>query len=84
MENDLFLIIFSQLDSFLRIFGKVKELLILELHEMIKALHPVACPMNFNLICDRGQQGRTLKPIKNDHLLVVLAFWVFCPSFQPG
>ena len=83
MKNDLFKIIFSQLGSFLRIFGKVMELLILELHEMIKVLHPVACPMNVNLICDRGQQGRTLKPIKND-LLVVLAFWVFCPSFQPG
>lgn len=77
MENDLFLIIFRQLGSFLRIFGKAKELLILELHEVIKVLHAVACPMNFNLICDRGQQGRTLKPIKNDHLLVVLAFWVF-------
>ena len=77
MENDLFLIIFRQLGSFLRIFGKTKELLILELHEVIKVLHAVACPMNFNLICDRGQQGRTLKPIKNDHLLVVLAFWVF-------
>ena len=77
MENDLFLIIFRQLGSFLRIFGKAKELLILELHEVIKVLHAVACPMNFNLICDRGQQGRTLKPIQNDHLLVVLAFWVF-------
>ena len=77
MENDLFLIIFRQLGSFLRIYGKAKELLILELHEVIKVLHAVACPMNFNLICDRGQQGRTLKPIKNDHLLVVLAFWVF-------
>ena len=77
MENDLFKIIFRQLGSFLRIFGKVKELLVLELHEMIKVLHAVAWPMNFNLICDRGQQGRTLKPIKNHHLLVVLAFWVF-------
>ena len=77
MENDLFLIIFRQLGSFLRIFGKGKELLILELHEMIKVLHAVVCPMDFNLICDRGQQGRTLKPVKNHHLLVVLAFWVF-------
>ena len=24
----------------------------LKLHEMIRVLHLVACPMNFNLLCD--------------------------------
>ena len=64
MENDLFKIIFRQLGSFLRIFGKVKELLVLELYEMIKVLHAVACPMNFNLIVvSKEEHSNLLKMI---------------------
>ena len=28
---------------------------------MIRVPHVVACPMDFNLLCDRGQQGGVLK-----------------------
>ena len=33
----------------------------LELHEMIRVLHVVALPMDFNLLCDLGQQLGVLK-----------------------
>ena len=36
----------------------------------------VPSSMNFNLLCDRGQQGGVLKPIKNDHFQVFLVVWV--------
>ena len=39
--------ILSRLGSFPQIFGEVKEWLILELCEMIKVPHIVACPMVF-------------------------------------
>ena len=35
----------------------------LKLHEMIRVLHLVACPMNFNLLCDLGQQLGGLKTL---------------------
>ena len=39
-------------------FWVVKECLILELLEMIRVLlHVVACPMDFNLFCDRRKQA---------------------------
>ena len=39
--------IFSRLGSFRQIFGQVKKWLTLELCEMIKVPHIVACPMVF-------------------------------------
>ena len=38
---------FSWLDPFPHVFGKVKELLILELHEMVKVPHAVAYQLDF-------------------------------------
>ena len=43
---------------------------------MIRVPHVVACPMNFNLLCDQGQQGGVFKVMKNDHFLVFLAVLV--------
>ena len=57
MKNDLFFSIFGCFGPFPQVFGQVKEQLLLELHEMIRVSHAVACPMGFNLFCDRGQQG---------------------------
>ena len=51
-------------------------MLILELQEMIKVAHEVACRIGFSLICNRGQQERVLKPTKNDHFQLFLVVWV--------
>ena len=37
----------------------------------------VPCLFDFNLFCDRGQQGGVLKPTKNDHFQVLLMPNVF-------
>ena len=57
MKNDHFLVFLAVLVLFPQVCGQVKEQLLLELHEMIRVSHAVACPMGFNLFCDRGQQG---------------------------
>ena len=46
---------------------------ILELHEMTRVLHTVACPIDFNLLFGQGQEGGVLKPTNNDHFQVCLA-----------
>ena len=55
---------FSHLGRSSQVFGKVKEWFILEVREMIKVLHLVACAMGFNLLCDRVHQGGMLKLVK--------------------
>ena len=77
----IFCSIFSRLDSFPQVFGQVKEWLMLDLHEIIRVPHVVACPMDCHLPCDGGQQGGVLKFMKNDHVLVFLAVWVFFSKF---
>ena len=85
----LFSGIFNRLGHFRQVFGHVKERLKLELRGMIRVPHLVACPMNFNLLSDRGEQGGVLNPTKNDHLFylkiinyqVFLAVWVFFLTF---
>ena len=72
---------FRRLGPFSQVFGQFKELLILKLREMIRVLHVVAFPVDFNLLCDRGQQGRVLKPRKNDHFQVFFAVWVLFLKF---
>ena len=46
-------------------------------------IHVLACLMDFDLLCDRFQQGGVLKlmKMKNDHFLVFLAVWVFLRRF---
>ena len=48
--------------------------------------HVVACPMNFNLLCDQGQQQEgVFKVVKNDHFLHVLViFPKFLGSLRSG
>ena len=58
------------------VLGQVKEWLIVGLREMIGVPHAVLCLINFNLLCDRGQQGGVPKPTENDHFQVFLAVWV--------
>ena len=59
IKNAHFLIFLGVWVLFL--FGQVKEWLILELHEMIKVSHILACPIVFILPCYLGQHGRVLK-----------------------
>ena len=40
----------------------------------------VACSIDSNLLCDKTQQGRVLKLIKNDHFLVFLVIWDLFPK----
>ena len=47
---------YSRLGLFPRAFGKVKESLILKLHEMIRISHAVACSIVFISFCDRDRQ----------------------------
>ena len=68
----IFGVFFSRLGTFPQVFGQVKEWLILELQEMIKVPHEIACAIDFDLICNRGQQGKVLKPTKNDHFQLFL------------
>ena len=61
IKNDHFLNIFSSLRPYPQVFGQAKKWLIVGLHEMIRVPRVVACPMDFNLLCDRGHQGGVLK-----------------------
>ena len=53
---------------------------------MIRVLHIhiVSCPIVvffFFWSYDQGWPGGMLKPMKNDHILVFLAVWIFFPKF---
>ena len=65
IKNAHFLIFLAVWVLFL--FGKVKEWLMLELHEMIKVSHILACTIVFILLCYLGQHGRVLKDKGNGH-----------------
>ena len=53
-EQRSFLGIFSRLCPFSQVFLQVKEWLMLELHDMIKASHVVTFPVLFVLFCDQN------------------------------
>ena len=83
MKNDFFSII-SRLGLFRLVFGQVNEWPILELHEMIRVLHLVACPVTFILFYGRDWQARVFKFMKNGHFLVFLAVRVLLLKFLGG
>ena len=60
-EKWSFFSIFNRLGPYSEVFGEMKELVILKLHEMIKVLYVAACQMNFNLLSGRRQQLGVLK-----------------------
>ena len=39
--------VFSRLDTFPQVFMQVKECLVLQLHEMVRVVYEVACPIVF-------------------------------------
>ena len=74
MKNDLIIIIIviiiiiiTRFSLLPQVFGQVSGQPILKLHEIIRMLHAVACPIAFILFDDRNWQGRVLKLMKNDH-----------------
>ena len=64
-----------------QVFEQVKEQLLLEQRGMIRVPHLFLCPMDFNLLYDRGQQSLVLNPTKNDQFQVFLAVGVLSPKF---
>ena len=54
VKNDPLLVFLAVRVVFPQVFGQVKKWLLLELHGIIRVLLAVACPMDFNLLCDRG------------------------------
>ena len=79
-KNNFFRV-FSRLGLFPQVFLQLKEWFILELHEMIRVPHLVACPIIFILFDNQDWQEGVLKLMKNDHFLVFLAVWGFFPKF---
>ena len=57
----------------------MREWPILELHETIRVLYAVVCPIVFILFYNRDVEEGVLKHMKNYHLLVFLAVWVLFP-----
>ena len=53
--------IFDRLGPFPYVSGQVRDWLILELYEIIRVLHVLMCPMNFDLLCDLSLQLGVLK-----------------------
>ena len=79
-EKWWFFSVFNHLDHFAQVFRQVKECLILQLHEMIRVLHEVACPIVFILFYDPYWQGGVFKLMKNYHIFSI--FSRFCPFPQ--
>ena len=57
----------------------MREWPILELHETIRVLYAVVCPIVFTLFYNRDVEEKVLKHMKNYNLLVFLAVWVLFP-----
>ena len=70
---------FSHLSPLPQVFRQVMECIKLQLQEVIRLLHEVACSVVF-LFNDRDWQGGMLKLMKNDHFLVFLAVWIPFPK----
>ena len=64
-----FVSIFSGLGYFIQAFRQVKEWFILELHEMIRVPHVVACIIVFVFFYGWDWQGGLFKVMENDHFL---------------
>ena len=62
-------------------FGQVMECPILKLHDIIRVIHVLACPVVFIWFYDRDIQGGVLKFIKNDHFFILLPVCVLYPKF---
>ena len=54
-EKGFFFSVFRSLGPFPHVFGQKREKVTLELNEIIRILHVVVLPMDFNLLCDLGQ-----------------------------
>ena len=64
---------FSRLGPFPQVFTQFKECLGLQLHEIVRVVHEVVCPIVFNLIDDRYWQGVVLKLMKSCHIFSIFS-----------
>ena len=81
ITNDHCFTIFSHFGLFPKVFEQVNEWPILKVHNIIRVLQVVACPINFNLFYGRHWQGSVFKVMKNDHFLVFLDVLFLFPKF---
>ena len=72
MEKD-FYSAFSRLGPFPQVFRQFKECLVLQLHEIVRVVHKVVCPIVFSLIDDRYWQGVVLKLMKSYHIFSIFS-----------
>ena len=77
----LFFNTFISLGLFPQVFGQVNGWPILKLHEVIRVVDLVACPIIFILFDDPDWRESVLKHMENDHFLVFIAVWVLFPRF---
>ena len=79
----IFYSVFSRLDHFPQVFRQVKECIVLQLHEMVRVLHMVACAnvFFFFFFYGRDWQGRMLRFMKNDNFLNIFISLASSPSF---
>ena len=81
MKNHHFLVFLAVWVFFPQVFRQVKEWIKLKLHEMVRLLHVVTCPIGFVWFYDRNWHRGVPKVMKNDHFLVFLAVWVLFSKF---
>ena len=67
MKNNHFLVFLAVWGFFPQVFGQIKVWLMLELHEMIRLLHAVACSIVFSLFYEESWPGVVLQVMKNGH-----------------
>ena len=80
-ENWSFFCVFSRFCPFLQVFGQINDWSILEVHEVIRVLHMVACANDF-FFYSRDWPGKMFKVMKNDNFLnVFISFGLFFQVF---
>ena len=72
-EKYSFFSAFSGLGPFPQALWEVKECLVLQLHEVIRVLHVILCPIVFIFFYDWYWQGGVLKLLKNNHFFSIFS-----------
>ena len=74
MKNDHFFSAFNRSGLFSKVFGHVKDWLMLELHIRIRVSHVVCCPIVFNSLYEQSWQGGVFFESIYEKLLFFSAF----------
>ena len=82
MKSDHIFSIFGRFCPLPQVFGQVNDWSILEVHEMIRVLHMVACANVFIFFYGWDWNGRMFKFMKNDSFLnIFISFELFSQVF---